>query len=176
VRRGGNLTRTKPLETRTALKRITALNASPVARSSLHAAQAERQAKPRVRRPKPQIPTRVRVALAVRSGGVCEIAMPGCTRNADDASHRIKVGMGGRKGDAAKAHHVLSNLLAACRTCHGQRLHAEPARAYAAGWMLREHQIPTSEPVLYRGARCWLSDDGLVLNTNPHNAEEATQP
>lgn len=166
MKRGGELKRGKPLE------RKTALVASPFARSMLHAAHA-REVKPRVRRPKPQIPTRVRIVLALRSGGRCEIASPGCTGVATDASHRIKVGMGGRKGTAAKAHHVLSNLLAACRTCHGQRLHADPAVAYAMGWMLRENEAPTVEPVLYRGLRRWLTDDGLVLDTNPCNAEEA---
>jgi hypothetical protein len=38
--------------------------------------------------------------------------------------------------------------------------------------MLRDGSSPLTEPVLYRGLRRWLTDDGLVLNINP-NAEEA---
>jgi hypothetical protein len=103
---------------------------------------------------------------------VCEVAQPGCTYTATDFSHRIKVGAGGRHGAAAVAHHVLSNALAACRVCHGQRLHANPTEAYAAGWMLHEGQTPARHRVLYRSAWRWLTDDGLVL-TSPPTAEEA---
>jgi hypothetical protein len=80
--------------------------------------------------------------------------------------------MGGRKGAAAVAHHVLSNILHACRACH-ERGHASPADSYRAGWMLRDWQDPTAEPCLYRGAVRWLSDDGAVLTSNP-TPEEAT--
>lgn len=162
------------LTSSTPLKRTTALNAGPMARSTRHAQAAEllNQSKAQRRTP-PAIPAKVRAALAVRSQGRCEIAAPGCTGVATDFSHRKKTGAGGRKGAAKLAHDVLSNALHACRTCHGQHMHAEPAAAYAAGWMLREHQNPLAEPCLYRGSWCRLGDDGLVLTTNPNLAEEA---
>lgn len=163
--------RTKPLTAKTELKRTTALSRAPLARSALHADSAARKAGPK-RRAGSAIPARVRAALKLRSGGLCEIGAPGCTEIATDGSHRIKSGTGGRKGAAAVRHHVLSNLLHACRHCHSTWLHAQPAAAYAAGWMLREHQSPLSEPVVYRGGRHLLGDDGSVSPIN-FDAEEA---
>jgi 5-methylcytosine-specific restriction protein A len=116
---------------------------------------------------------KVRAALKLRSGGLCEIEAPGCTEVASEAAHRKKVGAGGRKGDAAVRHHVLSNLLHACHNCHQVQGHRHPAAAYAAGWMLREHQNPLSEPVVYRGTWSHLGDDGSVLTIDPYATEEA---
>ncbi len=79
--------------------------------------------------------------------------------------------MGGRKRAAAAAHHVLSNLLHACRFCH-DRCHANPADSYAAGWMLRDSQNPLALPALYRGGWRFLTDDGRVL-ADPDATEEA---
>lgn len=176
LRRRTRLTANAPLERKTALHRTAALGRNPLARSNLHANSAAERAKPkRHTATPPRIPTRVRIALAVRSGGKCEIAAPGCTGQATEASHRVKVGAGGRKGQAAVGHHVLSNLLHVDRHCHAQHLHAEPAAAYAAGWMLREHQDPAAEPVTYRGEPRWLAEDGSVLTAPPTNAKEATR-
>lgn len=161
------LKRIKPLE------RKTALPASPLARSALHQNSAAQRHQPKRRTATPGIPKKVRVALASRSGGVCEIGQRGCIGRATDGSHRIKTGIGGRKGAALEAHHVLSNLLHACRVCHAQRLHAEPTQAYRFGWMLREHQDPVAEPTLYRGAWRWLANNGSVLTSDPIAAEEA---
>lgn len=169
------LARRTLLEAKSELKRTTALGRSPLARSALHADAVERRQQPRRRTASPGIPTRVRIALAVRSEGKCEIAAPGCTGVATEASHRLKVGSGGRKGAAAARHHVLSNLLHVDRHCHAQHCHANPAEAYAAGWMLREHQDPTVEPALYRGVWVLLANDGSVLATPPNTAEEAYQ-
>ncbi|MGX6605603.1 hypothetical protein ACWKSP_26245 [Micromonosporaceae bacterium Da 78-11] len=158
----------------TPLKRKTALNASPLARSAAHAESAANQRQPKSkRRTPPAIPARIRFALALRSGGMCEVAAPGCSGVATDFSHRKKTGAGGRKGAAKAAHDVLSNALHSCRACHGQQLHAEPTKAYAAGWMLREYLTPSAEPCLYRGSWVWLTDDGQIL-TSPTCAEEAT--
>lgn len=173
MKRSSELRRLTTLKSTGVLKRITALVAGPRARSALHADQAAQRHHPKRRTASPpRIPTRVRIALAARSGGKCEIAAVGCTGVATEASHRVKVGMGGRKGQAAVGHHVLSNLLHVDRHCHAQRLHAEPAAAYLAGWMLREHQDPAAEPCLYRGETRWLTDDGAAL-TAPPTAEEA---
>lgn len=147
---------------RTALERKAPLLAKvPLQRRSplLRTAGNAHEPKPRRR---PGVPPKVRKGLTARSGGLCEIAQPGCTGIATDLSHRLKTGMGGRHGDSAKAHHVLSNALHACSTCHHRALHARPAEAYAAGWMLKEGQIPPAEPVLYRGRWRLLGDDGSV--------------
>jgi hypothetical protein len=173
MRRSDMPQRKTPLTSSKPLKRATAPNASPQARSALHAQAAERSHQPKAKRRPPAIPAKVRAALAERSQGGCEIAAPGCTGVATDASHRVKVGMGGRKGDAATAHHVLSNLLHVDRHCHSRHLHAEPTAAYLAGWMLREYLNPAAEPCLYRGQLRWLTDSGLVLSAVPDLAEEA---
>jgi hypothetical protein len=159
-----------PLERRTPLT-----SSTPLPRSNLAANQGgHHQRVPRPRgRVKPAVPARILVALVARSGGVCEILLPGCNRVAIDPAHRLKQGMGGRKGDAKTAHDVLSNLLHACRFCHSH-CHASPAEAYSHGWMLREGNNPLTEPALYRGQSRWLTDDGLVLTTPPP-AEEANQ-
>jgi hypothetical protein len=95
---------------------------------------------------------------------MCEITTVGCLGVATDLAHRKKVGAGGRKGAAARAHHVLSNALAACRGCH-KSCHAAPAGAYWRGWMLREHQDPQTTPCLYRGLWVVLDDQGGYFPT-----------
>jgi hypothetical protein len=161
--------RKTPLETKTALRR-TALNRSPAASSLAHD-RAKRSNQPK-RQTAQRVPAALRKALAARSGGLCEIGNGGCAGAATDLAHRKKVGAGGRRGEAAKAHHVLSNALAACHPCHS-RGHLMPAEAYRHGWMLREHENPAAAPVIYRGQRRWLTDDGSVL-ASPPTAEEAT--
>lgn len=99
------------------------------------------------------------------------MALSGCTVQATDPAHRVRSGMGGRKGATKTAHNVLSNLTHSCRHCHS-RTHAEPAFAYSLGLMLRDGSNPIAEPVFYRGLRRWLTDVGEVLTFNP-NAEEA---
>ncbi|BAL87357.1 hypothetical protein AMIS_21370 [Actinoplanes missouriensis 431] len=158
---------------RTAIARRTPLRSgTPLARTSSLAPKHTRQtAKPK--RQPPGVPARVRAALKQRSCGVCEIQAPGCDGRAVDPSHRITTGMGGRHGAAAARHHVLSNLLHACRGCHSGALHAMPAAAYWRGWMLHSHEDPTSVPVLYRGVWSLLTDAGDVTPTNQTTAEEA---
>lgn len=154
MKRSTPLARRMPLAAKTGLRR-TALPASTLSRSN-RANQPKRPA---------GIPPKVRAALAVRSGGICEITAPGCTGRATDASHRISVKMGGRRGAAAVKHHVLSGLLHACRGCH-RSLHDAPASAFWRGWMLREREIPSEVPALYRGVWSLLDDQGGVTKTN----------
>ena len=150
----------------TPLKRNTPLTSKvPLPRSGL--GNNERQGPPAKRpRVKPAVPPKVRLVLALRSGGVCEMALSGCTGVATDPAHRLKQGMGGRHGDAKVAHDVLSNLLHACRACHSWT-HAEPGRARVLGLMLREGDDSTAVWALYRGLQRWLTDDGLVLAVQP---------
>lgn len=172
MKRSSELRRRTPLEAKSPLRRKTALSASPTARSSLHAASAARMAQPK--RSRPGVPAKVRNALKARSGGLCEVAQPGCTGAATEAAHRLKRGMGGRKGAALKAHDVLSNLLHLDWHCHRRLGHAQPKEAYASGWMIREGEDPMAERVLYRGAWRWLDDLGAVLTTPPPTtAQEA---
>lgn len=174
MKRGGPIQRKTPLTSSSPLKRTTALSVSPLARSALHANQAAHRQQPKAkRRVQPAVPAKILTALKARSGGVCEMALQGCTSQASDPAHRIRTGMGGRKGEAKAAHDVLSNLTHACRLCHS-RTHAEPAFAYSLGLMLRDGSDPLAECVFYRGFRRWLTDDGLVLTTNPHSAKEAS--
>jgi cytochrome c553 len=147
---------------------------TPLARSAALAPKHTREpVKPR-RRPSSGVPVKVRDALRERSGGVCELTAPGCTGQATDFAHRKKVAAGGRKGAAARADHVLSNALAACRSCH-QNCHEAPPAAYWRGWMLHENEDPTVVPVLYRG--CWslLSNDGTVLPSTKTTADIAEE-
>ena len=83
--------------------------------------------------------------------------------------------MGGRHGKAAVAHHVLANLLHACRGCHHQHVHRTPAVAYWHGWALREGEDPTVVPVLYRGVWSLLSNDGTVTKTDKTTADIAEE-
>lgn len=130
-----------------------------------------RSPKPQRRRPVgSSIPDKVRKALALRSGGACEVQAPGCDGWAVDPSHRKGTGAGGRKGAAAVRHHVLSNLLHACRGCHSG-IHAMPAVAYWKGWMLREGEDPHEVPALYRGNWVLLDDSGAVTPTTRTTAE-----
>lgn len=113
------------------------------------------------RRWQPAVPVDTSAALTVRSGGVCELALPGCLGRATDPSHRITTKVGGRHGQAKVDHDRLSDVMDACRACHDW-IGAHPQAAAAAGLVLREGDDPASSPVLYRGRRALLADDGLV--------------
>lgn len=168
------LRRKTPLLANVPLQRRTVLPADRFARSKLQGNQAGHRQPSKPKR-RTTIPAKVRNALHARSGGVCEMAQPGCTGVATEAAHRLKRGMGGRKGAALAAHDVLSNLLHLDHFCHQRLCHSRPSEAYATGWMLREGQSPTVERVLYRGVWRWLSDDGAVLTSVLHHqAEEAS--
>jgi hypothetical protein len=95
------------------------------------------------------VPTNVRVALWARSDGVCEIGRPGCGRGASQAHHRLLRKAGGRCGPARLASDRLSNLLHVCGACH-RWVHAHPAAAALAGWLLWERQVAPMEPLRYR--------------------------
>ncbi|MFY1686434.1 hypothetical protein [Plantactinospora sp. WMMB782] len=164
MKRGAPLKTFTPLVRKTPLRRVSEKKAADGGNrfSTLDEKPTESLSKPMKRaRYVPAVPVNVKVALAVRSGGRCEIAIPGCTGTATDPAHRLKRGMGGRKGAAKAAADRLSGLMHACRRCHSHT-HANPAEAYSAGWMLREGQEPTQVSVLYRGRMVWLDDAGQV--------------
>ncbi len=120
-----------------------------------------RRATARPRRWQPAVPADTSAALTVRSGNWCELTLPGCLGKATDPSHRITTKTGGRHGDAKADHDRLSDVMHACRACH-QWIGHHPAAALVMGLVLREGDDPATSPVLYRGRRALLGDDGLV--------------
>lgn len=163
MRRSPMPDRKTPLEAKTSLRR-TAFNRSPNAASLAHE-RAKRSNQPsRGTANQPAVPPIIRIALTVRSGGVCEMAFPDCMGQATDPAHRIRTGMGGRKRASKTAHDVLSNLVHACRRCHSWT-HAEPAKAYAMGLMLRDGSNPLKEPVVVRGRWVLLDNQGSITPT-----------
>lgn len=161
LRRSQGLRVTKPLTASKPLERKTGL--AQVGRKRREAADtAGKPVKPALTtRHKPAVPAEVLTILIARSGGRCEIGLHGCTGVGTDPAHRISRKAGGRKGAAAERHNRASNVLWACRTCHHWG-HARPAEAYELGLMLREHQVPTQEPVVRRGKLVYLDDEGGV--------------
>lgn len=122
----------------------------------------KRAAKPPKRtRPTPAVSMSVREVLIGRSGGWCEITLPGCLGRGTDPAHRLARKAGGRKGAGRAAHDRASNALWTCRVCHSWS-ESRPAESYELGLMLREGQEPTREPVVRRGVLVYLADDGGV--------------
>jgi hypothetical protein len=120
------------------------------------------------KRPQPAVPSQRSKTLADRSGSWCEpqLAEAGCWGRATDPHHRITRKDGGRHGEAKERSDQLSGLVHACRPCH-RWVHDHPAKARDLGLLLREHQIPAYEPVLYRGDLVYLDDAG-----DTHHFEE----
>lgn len=109
--------------------------------------------------PKPKLTPAEKAPLLERSGGWCELRIPGvCVVVGHDVAHRIGEGMGGRKGVAAAENDRLSNVLYACRMCH-RYCHDYPATARGHGWMLRQGSNPAVRPVFYNNLRWVLLDD-----------------
>lgn len=106
-----------PLVRRTPLRRTGPLERVPIRR----------------RRPANPIPLDVRREVHARSRGRCEINAPGCTGTARHLHHRLPRSAGGR--------HTWGNLVDACVSCHAY-VHANPERAYAAGWLIRRGGNP----------------------------------
>jgi len=98
-----------------------------------------------------------------RSGGRCEIGMEGCWGEALEKSHRIARGAGGRHGVAKRLSDRPSNLLDSCVYCHlAITRYASKVKAKDNGWVLKDRQDPSREPVLYRGVPSYLDDVGGV--------------
>jgi hypothetical protein len=174
MKRSGAPRRKTPLTAKTELKRTTALNRSPLARSALHAGSAARKAAPKRRDTRPT--AKVRALVRERSGGWCEWA--GCWLAASEQHHRLNRKQGGRHGEAAVRINQAAWIVDACAEHH--RLVTSPhgaARQLAreSGWLLEEHEDARAVSVLSRHGRVWLGDDGSVSTTIPY-AEEATMP
>jgi hypothetical protein len=97
---------------------------------------------------------------------VCEIQLSeACQWRASQKSHRITQKSGGRHGAAKERSDRPSNVLDACGYCH-HVITVTPWKvdAHASGWVLREWQEPSQEPVLYRGDLVYLTDGGDVVS------------
>lgn len=180
MKRSGRLTRKTPLETRTALKRTTALTASPLARSSLHSAQPGHQSPATRRRPKDTGPSKaVTIAVLERDAYCCFVcggALWGERGYDFSLQHRRARGSGGsRRPDTNQP----QNLISVCGSatspggCHSS---IESRRSWARenGWAIRQSENPLELPVLHWQMRLiFLRADGS-WSLRPI-AEEANQ-
>lgn len=111
------------------------------------------------------IPRKVRAALHERAGDCCEICG---VHGANNAHHRRNQSQGGRD--------TLANLLllcgSGCTGCHGRvTLHPSWAteNCYTIQGLL-DGDAPETVPVLIRGERCLLEDNGSVVVIPPVTA------
>lgn len=144
--------RKKPLEPKTSLKRMTALNVSPMARSVLHAQSAERRKKASPCNTGPT--AKVRALVHVRSGGWCE--WPGCLLAAVDVHHRRPRRLGGSTDPATNK---ASNLVDLCRPCH-EFVERHRLQAIEQGFLLHAASSPRDVPARTRHGLVLLNDDG----------------
>lgn len=101
---------------------------------------------------------KVRQVIVERSSGRCEVMAEGCTFTATAIHHRRPRGMGGsRRPDTNRA----SNGLATCDSCH-RRVESLRDESRSRGWLVMQNQPPAGVPVVYRGQRTLLLDDGSV--------------
>lgn len=110
-------------------------------------------------KPRSRSTTELRAALAVRSGGDCEIQQEGCQGQAVEPCHRIGTGMGGVHGAAVAESDRLSNTVHGCRSC-GRWQHDHEALAKAYGQILSRSKDPLREPILLRYGVVFLDDEG----------------
>lgn len=101
-----------------------------------------------------EFPPEVLSIVTARSGGLCEV----CGDPAWDVHHRHP-----RKAGSTKRGWIAlaSNALAVCRMDHNL-IESRRTLAYLLGWLVREGCDPSCAPVLYRGERVLLGDDGSV--------------
>jgi hypothetical protein len=178
VKRSGEIKRKTPLV------RTTALSASPVARSALHATPTERRKsakRPRFTGPSEQVVAQVAQRdewSCVRCGGSCH-----GRRGLDwSVQHRRARGMGGTRREDTNA---IQNLILLCGSatspggCHA-RVEARLPEDAGMGWAIKQSEDPLQVPILHwqRGLIFLWADGGYgsrpASTPNPHDAEEAT--
>lgn len=164
----------KPLARRIGLKTNTPLRSKkPIDRipATGSARVNPRRNKPLQSKPAPKTPEELdaREKVETRSRGKCEARIPGvCQGQAREFQHRL-----------AKAHMgpwTASNGLAVCGHgnldgCHGY-IHQHPTEAVANGWTVKSGGDPSLEPVLYRGRRVLLDNNG---DTTPVATKEEAE-
>ncbi|GAA0738564.1 hypothetical protein Drose_04425 [Dactylosporangium roseum] len=153
----------KPLERKTSIRRST-----PMQEQARSESPSARKAAPKKRR---RSTVELRAALALRSGGVCEIQQEGCQGRAVEPCHRIKTGMGGVHGAAIAESDRLSNCVHGCRWC-GRWQHDHEPMAKAYGQILSRSADPLKEPILLRYGVVFLDDEGGWELCPPATARE----
>jgi len=101
-------------------------------------------------------PPSVRDIVNRRAQGQCEIC--GEFTQAAEIHHRRPRGMGGTKRDSTNS---ASGALWLCRTCH-RFIESNRRLALLLGWIVGSLSDPAETPVVYRGVRVRLSDDGTL--------------
>lgn len=97
----------------------------------------------------------VHATIDGRSGGMCEVC--GLDR-VHEHHHRRPRGAGGsRRVDTNTA----SNGLGLCRDCH-RFIESYRRLATLLGWLVPQSCDPATYPVIYRGERVLLNDDGGI--------------
>lgn len=168
-----------PAVKRTELKRRTPLHTNtPLVRAGRIARSRGIHYRPA---PKTADELYARMAVTARSGGRCEMRIPGvCLGRATNWCHRIAEGQGGPW--------LASNGIAGCGSgnatgCHGWT-HQHPDLAKANGWIVpptyrlvegRRVLVPAAEfpMLLWDGRRVLLDDDGRYLDL-PGDVEAAS--
>lgn len=100
-------------------------------------------------------PPAVHAQIDERSGGICEMCG---FDHVEEHHHRRPRGAGGsRRADTNTA----ANGLGLCRQCH-RIVEQYRALAKVLGWLLPQTADPASSPVVRRGERVLLTDDGGI--------------
>lgn len=107
-----------------------------------------------VQRPRDTGPkTTARRKVRIRSGGLCELALPGCKGRASQACHRLGKKAGGRHGEMGELINGPAWFLDGCWHCHRLTTSAvEPllSEYRHAGLLLKEGQDARKVPVQVR--------------------------
>ncbi|WP_051362657.1 hypothetical protein [Amycolatopsis thermoflava] len=149
MKRGKPLARKTPLRTNAPLKsKRIAIGKTSVAHKPM---------KPYRPPAKSEAEIDARAKVAARSGGMCEAAIPGaCQGQGREFQHRQAKGQQGAWS--------ASNGLWVCGHgntdgCHGY-IHRHPIEAHLNGWSVQSWGDPLIRPVLRRGVRVLLDDEG----------------
>jgi hypothetical protein len=120
-----------------------------------------------------------REIIRERSGGQCELCR---SRDATNMHHRRPRGMGGTKRDIHTPAWILHVCGSGTHGCHGL-IESRRALAYTNGWLLRNHEHPSTTPAwLFRSLFVILTDKGTYepwgqgWHTNPTAATPGGKP
>ena len=105
------------------------------------------------------MPKRVYAAVVARAEDIfpwpcCEAVTPVCSSMGGQWHHRQLRSQGGE--------HVVENGLFVCHDCHDY-IHGHPAESYRNGWLVHGWDNPEKTPVMRRGERVQLMENGTVI-------------
>lgn len=144
---------------RSGIKRTAPLKAS-TGRATITA-----EVKPKPRRKDTGPDQATRDIVHGRSGGWCELRLPGCTGLAEHVHHRLGRKDGGRRGEMRERLNGPGNLVDACAHCHGLVTSPKEPKLTEyrnAGYVLIEGQDGREVPILtiHSPTPILLRDDG----------------